>query len=184
MTVRRHSVADGAGHLSPHYDIMSYEWRPVMPAAISPRESAINATDNNVAVPMELDTTAGSITDADIKMPADDYSLYHCFNYARSNGSSPLTEDYAKRRQRQVYMAIRRDGLYDQAERLLQLGAAGYPRELDFKYFAIVAGFSFVIVQAHMLEPLVYGSELGAVGLTVRRHLTHYDVISYDATLF
>ena len=75
----------------------------------------------------------------------------------------------------------------------MQLGAAGYPREPDFKYFAMVAGFSFAIVQAPMLEPLVYGSELGAVGLTVRRHLIadgqgqlspHYDVISYDATLF
>ena len=75
MTVRRHSVADGAGPLSPHYDIMSYEWRPVMPAAIPPRENAINATDINVAAPMELDATAGGNTDADIKMPADDYSL-------------------------------------------------------------------------------------------------------------
>ena len=100
MTVRRHSVADGAGHLSPHYDITSYQWRPVMAAAIPPRESAINATDNNVAVPMELDTTAGSITDADIKMPPDDYCLYHCFNYARSNGTARILKtvrsDYRK----------------------------------------------------------------------------------------
>ena len=74
-------------------------------------------------------------------------------------------------------MAIRRDGHYDQGERLMQLGAVGYPREPDFKYFAVVAGFSFAIVQDSMPEPLVYGSELGAVGFIVRQQLIHYDVI-------
>ena len=108
-----------------------------MPAAIPPRESAINATDINVAAPMELDATAGGNTDADIKMPADDYCLYHCFNYARSNGTALLTEDYAKRRQKQVYWAIKRDGHYSQAERLLQLGAAGYPGAVSYTHLTL-----------------------------------------------
>ena len=37
------------------------------------------------------------ITDGDIKMPADDYCLYHCLNYAMSNGAAPLTQIYAMR---------------------------------------------------------------------------------------
>ena len=36
-------------------------------------------------------------TFGDIEMPADDYCLYHCFNYAGSNGTSQLTQDYARR---------------------------------------------------------------------------------------
>jgi hypothetical protein len=130
------------------------------------------------------------ISDADIKMPADDYCLYHCFNYARSNGTAALTQDYAKRLQKRIVARIRRDGLSGQAARLLKLGSAGYPDEPDFAYFVAEAGFSFAVVQDTMPAPLVYGSELGPVRLTVRRHYItdggghespHYDVISYEA---
>ena len=128
----------------------------------------------------------------DIKMPADDYCLYHCFSYARSNSTAPLNEDYAKRLQKRVAARIRRESLLTQAARLLKLGAAGYPNEKDFAYLAAEAGFSFAIVQASMPAPLVYGSELGPIGITVRRHFIadgerhlspRYDVISYEAPL-
>ena len=108
------------------------------------------------------------------------------FNYARSNGTAPLTQDYAKRQQKRIFARIRRDGLSGQAARLLKLGLAGYPDEPDFAYFVAEAGFSFAIVQDAMPAPLVYGSELGPVRLTVRRLFTtdgaghdspHYDVI-------
>ena len=46
------------------------------------------------------------ITDADIKMPADDYCLYHCFNYAMSNGAAPLTRNYAMRLRRKIRTRI------------------------------------------------------------------------------
>ena len=46
------------------------------------------------------------INDADIKMPADDYCLYHCFNYAMSNGAAPLTRDYAMRLRRKIRTRI------------------------------------------------------------------------------
>ena len=40
------------------------------------------------------------ILGTDIKMPADDYCLYHCFSYARSNGTAALSQtmrsDYRK----------------------------------------------------------------------------------------
>ena len=126
----------------------------------------------------------------DIKMPADDYCLYHCFNYAGSNGTSPLTEDFATRLQKRIAARIRRDGLSAQGERLLMPGADGYPDEEDFPYFAAEAGFSFAIVQDTMPAPLVYGSEHGPVCLTVRLHNVadgaghlspHYDVVSYEA---
>ena len=52
---------------------------------------------------------SNKIADADIKMPADDYCLYHCFNYARSNGLATLTEDYAMRLQKRIVARIRRD---------------------------------------------------------------------------
>jgi len=129
-------------------------------------------------------------TFGDIKMPTDDYCLYHCFNYAGSNGTSTLTEDYAKRLQTRVYHNMWRWGKFDQADRLMESGSAGYPDEEDFQYFAKEVGYSFAIVQAPILEPLVYGSELGPVCLTVRRlftadgegHLSpHYDVVSYEA---
>ena len=71
-------------------------------------------------------------TFGDIKMPADDYCLYHCFNYANSNGLVPLTKAYAERLQRRIAARIRRDGLSDQAARLLTLGSGGYPDEPDF----------------------------------------------------
>ena len=126
----------------------------------------------------------------DIKMLADDYCLYHCFNYAKSNGASPLTVTYAKRLREKIVWAMRRDKLSEAVGRLVKGGAEGYPDEEDFKYFAKVAGFSFAIVQAPIREPLVYGSELGPVRLTVRLHKVadgaghlsdHYDVISYEA---
>ena len=50
-------------------------------------------------------------TFGDIKMPADGYCLYHCFNYAKSSGQAPLTEDYATRLQKRIAARIRRDGL-------------------------------------------------------------------------
>ena len=144
------------------------------------------------------------ITDADIKMPADDYCLYHCFNYAMSNGAAPLTQNYAMRLRRKIRSRIsaavgrmrvagllrEADALSKQAARLNELGSAGYPDEEDFAHFAAEAGFSFAIVQDTIPEPLVYGSELGPVCLTVRRHYVkdgeghlspHYDVISYVA---
>ena len=144
------------------------------------------------------------ITDGDIKMPADDYCLYHCFNYAMSNGAAPLTQIYAMRLRRKVRTRIiaeaRRklvaglsrevDALSKQAARLNEPGSAGYPDEEDFAHFAAEAGFSFAIVQDTIPEPLVYGSELGPVCLTVRRHdvkdgegheSPHYDVISHLA---
>ena len=99
----------------------------------------------------------------DIKMPADDYCLYRCFNYAGSNGAAPLTEDYAGRFQRKVYRTMLRWGKEGLAERLMRPGSAGYPDETDFWYFAKTVGYSFAIVQAPILEPLVYGSELGPV---------------------
>ena len=46
-------------------------------------------------------------TDDDIKVPADDYCLYHCFNYAMSNGTAPLTEDYAQRLRRKITRVMR-----------------------------------------------------------------------------
>ena len=124
------------------------------------------------------------ITDGDIKMPADDYCLYHCFNYAMSNGAAPLTQIYAMRLRRKIRTRIsveaRRklvaglsreaDALSKQAARLNEPGSAGYPDEEDFAHFAAEAGFSFAIVQDTIPEPLVYGSELGPVCLTVRRH--------------
>ena len=144
------------------------------------------------------------ITDGDIKMPADDYCLYHCFNYAMSNGAAPLTQIYAMRLRRKIRTRIsaeaRRklvaglsreaDALSKQAARLNEPGSAGYPDEEDFAHFAAEAGFSFAIVQDTIPEPLVYGSELGPVCLTVRRHYVkdgeghespHYDVISHVA---
>ena len=107
-----------------------------------------------------------------------------------SNGSSPLTEDYARRLQGKIYRRIRQDKLFKQADRLMKPGADGYPDEEDFYYFAAVAGFSFAIVQEPLLEPLVYGSQFGPVRLTLRRHEVadgaghlspHYDIISYEA---
>ena len=68
-------------------------------------------------------------TFSDIEMPADEYCLYHCFNYAGSNGTSPLTYDYARRFEKIILQDMRRDGLSAQAARLLKLGAAGYPGE-------------------------------------------------------
>ena len=47
-----------------------------------------------------------SPTFGDIKVPADDYCLYHCFNYVMSNGSSPLTENYARRLQGKYIVAF------------------------------------------------------------------------------
>ena len=72
----------------------------------------------------------------DIKMPADGYCLYHCFNYVGSDGQATLTEDYAIKLQKRIVARIRRDGLSVQGDRLLQLGSAGYPDEPDFAYFA------------------------------------------------
>ena len=46
------------------------------------------------------------IVDTDIKMPADDYCLYHCFNYAMSNGAAPLTRHYAMRLRRKIRTRI------------------------------------------------------------------------------
>ena len=75
------------------------------------------------------------------------------------------------------------------AERIVKLGSDSYPDEPGFWYFAKAVGYSFAIVQALILEPLVYGSELGPVCLTVRRidtadgdgHISpHFDVISYE----
>ena len=57
------------------------------------------------------------IVDTDIKMPADDYCLYHCFNYARSNGLATLTEDDAMRLQKRIVARIRREGLSEQGAR-------------------------------------------------------------------
>ena len=137
-------------------------------------------------------------------MPADDYCLYHCFNYAMSNGAAPLTQNYAMRLRRKIRTRIsaeacrmrvagllrEADALSKQAARLNEPGSAGYPDEEDFAYFVAEAGFSFAIVQDTIPEPLVYGSELGPVCLTVRRHYVkdgeghsspHYDVISYVA---
>ena len=54
-------------------------------------------------------------TFGDIEMPADDYCLYHCFNYVGSNGASPLTQDYARRFQERIVQDMRRDGLSAQA---------------------------------------------------------------------
>ena len=62
---------------------------------------------------------------SDIPMPADDYCLYHCFNYARSTGAAPLAEDYAKRLREKIYRAMRRDEHFDRAERLMKSGAEG-----------------------------------------------------------
>ena len=122
--------------------------------------------------------------DSDIKMPADGDCFYHCFNYAKSNGTAPLTREHAMRLRSRVVARIRREGLSAQADRLLELGYAGYPDEEDFRYFGAEAGFSFVVVPNYNGAPLVYGSELGPVCLTVRRcsvrTAPHYDVISYE----
>ena len=37
--------------------------------------------------------TFGKLCDSDIKVPADDYCLYHCFNYVMANGAASLTRD-------------------------------------------------------------------------------------------
>ena len=147
------------------------------------------------------------LADGDIKMPADGYCLYHCFNYQMSDGAAPLTKAYAMRLNRKIRPRIsaeagrmriaglltEADALSKQAARLSQYGSAGYPDEEDFAYFVAEAGFSFAIVQDIVPEPLVYGSELGPVCLTVRRHYVkdgeghpspHYDVISYVAPTF
>ena len=144
------------------------------------------------------------ISDGDIKMPADDYCLYHCFNYAMSNGAAPLTQNYAMRLRRKIRTRIsaeacrmrvagllrEADALSKQAARLNQPGTAGYPDEEDFAYFVAEVGLSFAVVQDTIPEPLVYGSELGPICLTVRRcyvedgggHLSpHFDVISCEA---
>ena len=123
------------------------------------------------------------ISDGDIKMPADDYCLYHCFNYAMSNGAAPLTMAYAMRlnrkirarmtaeagRMRRAGLSTEADALSKQAARLSEHGSAGYADEEDFAYFVAEAGISFAIVQDTIAEPLVYGSELGPICLTVRR---------------
>ena len=116
-----------------------------------------------------------------------------------SDGAVPLTRQHAMRLRRRIIESIRReggrlrreglstqaDGLSTQAARLNEQGSAGYPDEEDFAYFVAEAGFSFGIVQDTIPEPLVYGSELGPICLTVRRcyvedgegHLSpHYDV--------
>ena len=125
------------------------------------------------------------IVDGDIKMPADDYCLYHCFNYQMSDGAAPLTSTYAMRLNRKIRARItaeagrmhraglstEADALSKQSARLSEYGSAGYPDEEDFAYFAAEAGISFAIVQDTIPEPLVYGSELGPVCLTVRRHM-------------
>ena len=46
------------------------------------------------------------IADGDIKMPADDYCLYHCFNYQMSDGAAPLTLAYAMRLNRKIRTRI------------------------------------------------------------------------------
>ena len=125
----------------------------------------------------------------DLSMPADDYCLYHCINYALSNGAAELTTTAAMRFRAKVAARLRDDGLSEQATRLLQSGSAGYPDEPDFAAIAAVAGFSFAIVQDTIPEPLVYGSELGRVRMTLRRHFVadgaghrspHYDIVSYE----
>ena len=127
-------------------------------------------------------------SDSDIKMPADDYCLYHCFNYAKSGGTSPLTEDYARRLQRKIYQLMKRHGKHEDADRIMQAGEYGYPDESDFIYFAEEAGFAFAVVSD--IPTRVYGSQFGPVCLTVRRHYVkdgaghpspHFDVISYTA---
>ncbi len=93
------------------------------------------------------------------------------------------------RRMRVAGLSREAAALSKQAARLNELGSAGYPDEEDFPHFAAECG-SFAIVQDAILEPLVYGSELGPVCLTLRRHYVkdgeghsspHYDVISYVA---
>ena len=101
-----------------------------------------------------------------------------------SDGAAPLTMTYAMRLNRKIRTRIsaeagrmriaglstEADALSKQAARLSEYGSASYPDEEDLAYFAAEAGISFAIVQDTIPEPLVYGSELGPVCLTVRRH--------------
>ena len=86
-------------------------------------------------------------TFGDIQMPADDNCFYHCFNYVMSNGKAELTESYAMRLRKKLVAKLRDDKKTKQANRLLNLGPAGYPDEEDFAAMAHVAGISFAIVQ-------------------------------------
>jgi hypothetical protein len=135
-------------------------------------------------------------TGDDIKMPTDGYCFYHCFNYASSNGASPLTRSFAMRLRNLVVFRMRKAAaaggdcrLSEEADRLLDEGEAGYPDEDSFPYIAAEVGYSFALVQDGLAAPLVYGSEHGAVRLTIRRHdvtdgaghsSPHFDIISYD----
>ena len=65
------------------------------------------------------------------------------------------------------------DALSTQAARLNEPGSAGYPDEEDFAYFVAEAGFAFAIVQDTIPEPLVYGSDLDPICLTVQLGRAH-----------
>ena len=110
-------------------------------------------------------------------MPTDGYCFCHCFNYAGSNGASPLTRSFAMRLRNLVVSRMRKAAavqgdcrLPEEADRLLNEGDAGYPDEDSFQYFAAHVGYSFALVQDGLRAPLVYGSEHGAMRLTIRRH--------------
>ena len=69
-----------------------------------------------------------------------------------------------------VLSLLRDDHLFEQAERLLLPGYAGYPDEEDFPYISRVLGHAFEVVQpGSSMAPLVYGS--GPVALRVARVL-------------
>ena len=58
--------------------------------------------------------------DTDLKMPADGSCLYHAMLYVLSNGAAKLTEAAAMRFRRKVVARLRRDGLSEQASRLME----------------------------------------------------------------
>ena len=125
----------------------------------------------------------------DIKMPADGFCFYHCFNYVLSNGAAELTERAAMRLRHKIVTQLRADIKPERASRLLKLGSGGYPDEEDFAGVVEVLGISFAIVQDEIRDPLVYGSDRGPVKLTMRRHFVadgeghcsaRFDILSYD----
>ena len=95
-------------------------------------------------------------TFGDVKMPADGYCFYHCFNYVLINAAAGLTETAAMRLRQNIATQLRDDKKPLRARRLLKLGSGGYPDEEDFVVVVQVVGISFAIVQDGIRDVLVY----------------------------
>ena len=90
----------------------------------------------------------------DIKMPADGDCVYHSFNYAMSDGTAALTRQLATRLRSRVVAAIRRDGLFEQAARLLHkaMRAIQTSRNISMPY----TGFPFECARHYVGAPRLW----------------------------